>query len=101
MEGLSATGGDPTCYAYVITNFCLRDVGCVEVCPVKVIVPGYPIDRRTRLYIDTESCIECAAWVPECPNEAIYPWDEILTSYIAIGGEIQSMPVGTPGFETR
>ncbi len=27
---------------YIITSLCLRDSGCVDVCPVECIVPGKP-----------------------------------------------------------
>jgi hypothetical protein len=27
---------------HIITSLCLRDAGCVEVCPVECIVPGKP-----------------------------------------------------------
>ena len=54
---------------------------------------------QLRFYIDPDTCIDCNACVPVCPYEAIFPEDEVPADYEAKGGERQSMPVGTPGFE--
>jgi len=67
---------------------------------VECIVPGKPVDKWPWFYIDPETCIDCGACVSECPWEAIFPEDEVPTSYKAKGGEYLSMPVGTPGFTT-
>jgi ferredoxin len=85
---------------HVITNLCLRDGGCVTVCPVECIVPGKPQEKWPWFYIDPDTCIDCGACVPECPYAAIFPQDEVPTAYKAKGGEYISMPVGTPGFTT-
>ncbi len=84
---------------HVITSLCLRDGGCVTVCPVECIVPGKPEDQYPWFYIDPDTCIDCGACVPECPFEAIFPEDEVPADYTAKGGEKISMPVGTIGFE--
>jgi ferredoxin len=84
---------------YIITSLCLRDAGCVDVCPVECIVPGKPEDEWPWFYIDPDTCIDCGACVPECPFEAIFTEDEVPTSYEAKGGEKISMPAGTPGFD--
>jgi len=85
---------------YIITSLCLRDSGCVDVCPVECIVPGKPEEKWPWFYIDPDTCIDCGACVPECPFEAIFPEDEVPTAYEAKGGEYISMPAGTPGFDT-
>lgn len=85
---------------HVITSLCLRDGGCVTVCPVECIVPGKPQDEWPLFYIDPDTCIDCGACVPECPYSAIFPEDEVPSAYKARGGEYQSMPVGTAGYET-
>ena len=72
---------------HIITSLCLRDSGCVEVCPVECIVPGVPQDKYPWYYIDPNTCIDCGACVPECPYEAIFPEDEVPGSYTAKGGE--------------
>jgi ferredoxin len=72
---------------HVITSLCLRDSGCVEVCPVECIVPGKPVEEWPQFYIDPDTCIDCGACVPECPYEAIFPEDEVPSAYTAKGGE--------------
>ena len=85
---------------HIITSLCLRDGGCVEVCPVECIVPGNPQDKYPWYYIDPDTCIDCGACIPECPYEAIFTEDEVPDAYDARGGEYQSMPEGTAGFDT-
>ena len=85
---------------HIITSLCVRDGGCVTVCPVECIVPGKPEDKWPWFYIDPDTCIDCGACVPECPYNAIFPQDELPSAYKAKGGETISMPVGTPGFTT-
>lgn len=75
---------------HIITSLCLRDSGCVEVCPVECIVPGKPVEQWPWYYIDPDTCIDCGACIPECPFEAIFPEDEVPASYTAKGGEYQS-----------
>lgn len=83
---------------HVITSLCLRDGGCVTVCPVECIVPGKPTEEWPLFYIDPDTCIDCGACVPECPWAAIFPEDEVPSAYKAKGGERLSAPVGTAGF---
>lgn len=83
---------------HTITSLCLRDGGCVTVCPVECIVPGKPVDKWPLFYIDPDTCIDCGACVPECPFAAIFPEDEVPNAYKAKGGERLSKPVGTAGF---
>jgi ferredoxin len=72
---------------HVITSLCLRDSGCVEVCPVECIIPGKPVEEWPIFYIDPDTCIDCGACVPECPYGAIFPEDEVPSGYTAKGGE--------------
>ena len=83
---------------HVITSLCLRDGGCVTVCPVECIVPGNPEDKYPMFYIDPDTCIDCGACIPECPFEAIFPQDDLPSKFIAKAGQRMSKPVGTPGF---
>lgn len=85
---------------HIITSLCLRDGGCVDVCPVECIVPGMPQDQWPWYYIDPATCIDCGACIPECPFEAIFTEDETPEAYGAKGSEYQAKPAGTPGFET-
>jgi ferredoxin len=73
---------------YVITSLCLRDGGCVDVCPVECIVPGKPQDEWPMFYIDPDTCIDCGACAPECPFNAIFPEDEVPSAYKARGDEL-------------
>jgi ferredoxin len=82
---------------YVITSLCLRDGGCMTVCPVECIVPGKPQDEWPWYYIDPDTCIDCGACVPECPYAAIFPEDEVPTALKA-KGELVCEKVGTPGY---
>ena len=72
---------------YIITSLCLRDGGCIDVCPVECIIPGDPVEEYPWMYIDPDTCIDCGACVPECPYEAIFPEDEVPSAYEATGGE--------------
>jgi len=83
---------------HIITSLCLRDGGCVTVCPVECIVPGSPEDKYPTYYIDPDTCIDCGACVSECPFEAIFPQDDVPSRLVAKAGQRQSAPVGTPGF---
>jgi NAD-dependent dihydropyrimidine dehydrogenase PreA subunit len=60
---------------FVITQPCVADYSCLEVCPVDCIGPG-PNDANfgdaEQLYIDPAVCIDCAACVEACPVDAIY-----------------------------
>ena len=81
---------------HIITSLCLRDAGCVDVCPVECIVPGLPVSEWPWFYSDLDTCIDCGACIPECPFEAIFPEDEVPSSYTAKGGEYLSR-VGLKG----
>ena len=81
---------------HIITSLCLRDSGCVDVCPVECIVPGKPQEEWPWYYIDPATCIDCGACIPECPFEAIFPEDEVPFAYTAKGGEFISK-VGLTG----
>lgn len=81
---------------HIITSLCLRDSGCVDVCPVECIIPGKPQEEWPWFYIDPDTCIDCGACVPECPFAAIFPEDEVPAKYTAKGGEFISK-VGIAG----
>lgn len=82
----------------VITNLCLRDSSCTEVCPVDCIAPGEPVEEYPTYYIDPDACIDCGACEEECPNSAIFEVSDLPIDYEADGGEILSATVDTPGF---
>jgi ferredoxin len=72
---------------HVITSLCVRDNGCMDVCPVECIQAGTPVEQWPTYYIDPATCIDCGACVPECPFAAIFPEDEVPAAYQAAGGE--------------
>ena len=84
---------------HIITSLCLRDSGCVDVCPVECIVPGKPTKEWPWYYIDPDTCIDCGACIPECPFEAIFPEDEVPSAYTAKGDEYISRVGLTGHFE--
>jgi ferredoxin len=84
---------------HIITSLCLRDRGCIDVCPVECIVPGDPIEKFPWMYIDPDTCIDCGACIPECPYAAIFPEDEVPAAYTAKGGEFISRVGLTGHFE--
>jgi ferredoxin len=84
---------------HIITSLCLRDAGCVDVCPVECIVPGKPQEQWPWFYIDPDTCIDCGACIPECPFEAIFPEDEVPSTFSAKGGEYISLVGLTGHFE--
>jgi len=77
---------------HVITSLCLRDNGCIDVCPVECINPGEPADQWPTFYVDPQTCIDCGACVPECPYSAIFPADEVPSAFQAAGGELINLP---------
>ncbi|AJF61300.1 TPA: ferredoxin family protein [Candidatus Woesearchaeota archaeon] len=86
--------------AYIITELCLRDGACVEVCPVDCIRPGEPQEEHPTFYIDPATCIDCNACLPTCPYEAIFEGLEVdaMKNFVANGGEHLAAKLGTPGF---
>jgi ferredoxin len=74
--------------AYVVTQPCdgCKFTDCVVVCPTECFHEG-----ETMLYIDPDSCIDCAACQPECPVEAIFHESEVPTdwrSYIQLNADM-------------
>ncbi len=59
---------------YVITQACVdvKDLACVEECPVDCIYEG-----NRMLYIQPDECVDCGACEPVCPVEAIYYEDDV------------------------
>ncbi|QIS03390.1 ferredoxin [Nocardia brasiliensis] len=78
--------------AYVITQSCCNDAGCVSECPVDCIrpAPGQPdFATAEMLYIDPGTCIDCGACVPACPVGAIFA-EEDLTAPLRRYAEINA-----------
>ena len=84
---------------HVITSLCLRDNGCMSVCPVDCIQPGDPNQGFPTFYIDPSTCIDCGACVRECPFHAIFPENEVPQAFRAQGGEYLNMAGLTGHYE--
>ena len=65
--------------SYVITELCIRDGSCVEVCPVACI---HTTPEAPQFYIDPDICIECEQCVVVCPVEAVFLDIELPDQYL-------------------
>jgi NAD-dependent dihydropyrimidine dehydrogenase PreA subunit len=66
--------------AYVITDSCIKDGLCVEVCPVDCIHPRTDepaFESASQLYINPAECIDCGACVPACPTNSVFSEDDL------------------------
>ena len=78
--------------AYVITDSCIKDSLCVEVCPTDCIHPKQDepgFEAATQMYVDPEGCIDCGACIPVCPTNSIFVAEEVPADkqeYIAKNG---------------
>ncbi len=61
---------------YIISKACVdvMDGSCVDVCPVDCI---YSKPGDNMFYISPDECIDCAACEPVCPENAIFPEDQV------------------------
>jgi ferredoxin len=53
--------------AYVITDACIKDRLCADVCPTDCIHPKKDepaFEAATQLYVDPNGCIDCGPCVP-------------------------------------
>ena len=71
---------------YVIAEPCidLKDLSCVEVCPVDCIHPTKDepnFAAEELLFIDPDTCIDCGLCVDECPVKAIFPQEDLPTEW--------------------
>jgi NAD-dependent dihydropyrimidine dehydrogenase PreA subunit len=66
--------------AYVITDSCIKDSLCVDVCPTDCIHPKADEPRfeaATQLYVQPDGCIDCGTCVPVRTSDAIRPIDDL------------------------
>ena len=66
--------------AYVITNTCIKDFLCVDVCPTDCIHPRkdeLACETVPQLYVDPAGCIDCGACVPVCTSDSIHPLEDL------------------------
>jgi uncharacterized protein GlcG (DUF336 family)/NAD-dependent dihydropyrimidine dehydrogenase PreA subunit len=64
---------------YVITELCVKDGSCVEVCPVECI---HTMPTSPQFYIDPDLCIECQQCFVVCPVQAVFFDTELPTEYL-------------------
>jgi ferredoxin len=57
------------------------------------------MEEWPTFYIDPETCIDCGACVPECPQDAIFMEDEVPSAYEAHGDERMNMAAGIEGYD--
>ena len=74
--------------AFVVTEACIRCkyTDCVNVCPVDCFKEG-----ENMLVIDPVECIDCAACVPACPENAIFLDEDVPArwkAYIALNATL-------------
>lgn len=63
---------------YVITELCIRDGACAEVCPVTCI---HSTPEAPQFYIDPDICIECEQCVVVCPVDAVFLDSDLPEQY--------------------
>lgn len=85
---------------YVITSPCVdvKDLACVEECPVDCIYEG-----NRMLYIQPDECVDCGACESVCPVEAIFYSDDVPdedAQYYDINVQFFDT-IGTPGGAAR
>ncbi len=64
---------------YVITELCIKDGACVDVCPVECI---HTTPTAAQFYIDPDICIECQQCFIVCPAQAVFFDTELPTEYL-------------------
>ncbi|MGC9347412.1 MAG: DUF362 domain-containing protein [Anaerolineae bacterium] len=67
--------------AYVITSLCERAGECAMICPTDSIHFVEGDSDWPLYYIDPDTCIDCGACMATCPNEAIFPEDDVPAEY--------------------
>ncbi len=66
--------------AYVITDSCIKDNLCVDVCPTDCIHPKADepkVEEVSQLFVDPEGCIDCGACVPACGSDSIFAAEDL------------------------
>lgn len=65
---------------YVITDTCIKDSLCVEVCPTDCIHPKQDepgFEAATQMYVDPEDYIDCGACIPACTSDSIHALEDV------------------------
>jgi ferredoxin len=77
---------EPPRMPHIITEPCIgtKDASCVAVCPVDCIHPTKnepDFATATQLFIDPDTCIDCALCVDECPVKAIFQQEDVPSEW--------------------
>ena len=64
---------------FVITELCVKDGSCVDVCPVECI---HTTPTAPQFYIDPDICIECQQCFIVCPVQAVFFDTELPTEHL-------------------
>jgi len=65
---------------YVITESCIKDQLCADVCPTDCIHPKKDepaFGEATQMYVDPDGCIDSGACVPVCTAHSVHSLDEV------------------------
>ena len=66
--------------AYIITDGCIKDALCADVCPTDCIHPKKDepdFEKATQMYVDPAGCIDCGACVPVCTSDSIHALEDL------------------------
>ncbi len=66
--------------AYVITDTCIKDELCIEVCPTDCIHPKKDeaqFEAAKKVYFDHDGCIYFGACDPFCTSDSIFVAEEL------------------------
>ena len=66
--------------AYVITDTCIKDALCADVCPTDCIhpKPDEPaFEAATQMYVDPKECIDCGACVQACTSGSMFALEDL------------------------
>ena len=80
MESRDSNSFKDTPMAYVITDSCIKDLLCVDVCPTDCIHPKKDepqFEAVSQLFVDPDGCIDCGACIPVCTSDSLHPIDEL------------------------
>jgi uncharacterized protein GlcG (DUF336 family)/NAD-dependent dihydropyrimidine dehydrogenase PreA subunit len=64
---------------FVITELCIKDGSCVDVCPVECI---HTTPTASQFYIDPDICIECQQCFVVCPVQAVFFDTELPAEHV-------------------
>jgi len=68
----------------IVADRCTKDNLCQESCPVACIAPEVGDERYETvdsLFIDPETCTDCAACVAVCPSDAIFEESDVPAEF--------------------